>query len=467
MKKLASIIAIVFVLAIIPGVAYGQWSFETVDTAGDVGYYCDIAVDIDGHPHIVYYDWDNWHIKYAHWDGAAWGIELADTLAWGSPLSIALDSLGNPHISCELKFPGYYYGLGYIWWDGTTWQRIALGSGYFADIGVYSAIVIDATDHPHIAYTDYPTTDLAYLKYTYGDATGWHTVIVDSIEGIINGVKFCDMALDGMGNPHISYFDRNATDLKYAHWDGTTWHIERVDTADWVGEYSSIALDSLGYPHIAYWDGTNYGVKYVRWDGGAWQIETVESDVGYGFYTSLALDANDRPHISSAEYMSDLRFAYWDGSIWQTEVVDNTVTCRWTSLAIDDAGYIHIAYYDETSGAEELRYARRIPTGIEETYPILEVLHLVQNYPNPFRERTVISYQLPGVGTGLVSVRLKIYDISGSLVRTLVDQDLKPDTYHLSWDGRDEQGMEVNSGVYFSRLSAGGVKDTKKMILLR
>jgi len=461
--KSKPIIMIAFLMAILPVMSYGQWSTEFVDTTGKVGNLNSIAVDADGYSHISYFDRTNWDLKYAHWDGSAWQVEVADSTGYYGATSIVLDTLGNPHISCKLEFPEYYHCIAHIWWDGTDWQRdvIETGTEMFQDIGDYTAIALDASDYPHVAYTHYPSSDFGYLKYGYKDASGWHTVMIDSI-GCVDGVKYCDIALDNQNYPHISYYDYDVYDLKYAYWDGATWHIESVDTAGHVGKSSSIALDSLGYPHIAYTDGTNYGVKYARWDGSAWQIETVESDIGYGFYTSLALDANDHPHISSAEYASDLRFAYWDGSVWQIEVVDDAVGCGWTSLAIDGDGYSHIAYYDDVYEVYDLRYARRAPTGVEETRPIPAALHLAQNYPNPFNSVTSIQYTLPRDSF----VRLSIYNISGQLVRTLVNRPQKPGNYTVSWDGRNNNGEELSSGIYLYRLDMGEFKDTKKMILL-
>jgi len=461
MKKLESIVTIDIVMAILPVLLYGQWNIETVDTTGTVGRKCAIAVDANGYPHISYRDGTvGWRLKYAQWDGSNWQIAFVETTesVYGVT-SIALDGSGNPHIAFE---KGILYGgqLWHAWWDGSSWQQEGVDSlPYYGDAGEWSSIAFDTDGYPHIAYTYYYDGD-CYIKHAYKDVSGWHRSVADSLIG--DEFQYVSMALDNSNHPHISYYDWNVYDLKYAYWDGATWHIERVDTTGGVGCHSSIALDSLGYPHIAYMDGTNYGVKYARWDGSAWQIETVESNTGYGFYTSLALDVNNRPHISSAEYMSDLRFAYWDGSDWQIEVVDNTAGCGWTSLAIDGSGYCHIAYYDG-GDSTNLKYARRLPTGIEETYPIPGVLHLAQSSPNPFNSATSIQYVLPRNGFA----RLAIYNIAGQLVRILVEGEEFAGTHTVRWNGRDEQGSSVSSGIYFCCLETGNLKSTRKMLLLK
>jgi hypothetical protein len=88
---------------------------------------------------------------------------------------------------------------------------------------------------------------------------------------------------------------------------------------------------------------------------------------------------------------------------------------------------------------------------------------LAQNYPNPFNPATTINYQL----SELEQVILSIFNINGQLVRTLVNAQQGPGFYKITWDGLDEKGYHVSSGIYFYKLRIK--KDTlvKKMLLLR
>jgi len=88
---------------------------------------------------------------------------------------------------------------------------------------------------------------------------------------------------------------------------------------------------------------------------------------------------------------------------------------------------------------------------------------LAQNQPNPFGPTTMIRFALP------VSdhVTIKVYDVRGQHVRTLVDRQLEAGFHDAIWDGRSSSGRQVASGVYFYRLDAGSFTDRKKMILLR
>ena len=83
--------------------------------------------------------------------------------------------------------------------------------------------------------------------------------------------------------------------------------------------------------------------------------------------------------------------------------------------------------------------------------------------PNPFRDRTQISYQLPSAG----NVSLRIYDVSGRTVRTLQNGFQKPGAYSVNWDSKDSRGRLVPHGVYFYRLDTKGFRDVKKAVVTR
>ncbi len=89
---------------------------------------------------------------------------------------------------------------------------------------------------------------------------------------------------------------------------------------------------------------------------------------------------------------------------------------------------------------------------------------LDQNYPNPFNPSTTIGYQLPDDNT---HVRLVIYSINGQAVKTLVDANENAGVYRVVWDGTNNSGTQVSSGVYFYRIAAGKYVQVKKLLLLK
>jgi hypothetical protein len=88
---------------------------------------------------------------------------------------------------------------------------------------------------------------------------------------------------------------------------------------------------------------------------------------------------------------------------------------------------------------------------------------LSQNYPNPFNPETVIKYDLPQAE----QVKLTIYNILGQKVRILVDEYQDAGCKTLFWNGRDGEGKDVASGIYFFQLKAGGFEAVKRMVVLR
>ena len=88
---------------------------------------------------------------------------------------------------------------------------------------------------------------------------------------------------------------------------------------------------------------------------------------------------------------------------------------------------------------------------------------LSQNYPNPFNPSTNIEFGL----SKAAHVKLDIFNIVGQKVRTLVDEEMKAGKYVVDWDGKDEQGNSVSSGIYFYRMKAEDFSDMKKMLLVK
>lgn len=105
-----------------------------------------------------------------------------------------------------------------------------------------------------------------------------------------------------------------------------------------------------------------------------------------------------------------------------------------------------------------------IPTDVGETDLTLPTQYLLgQNYPNPFNPDTTIPFSLPHPER----VKLELFNVLGHQVRTLVDKTLPAGDYEILFDGRNEQGSILASGVYYYRLTAGSVSNSSKMLLLK
>ena len=110
--------------------------------------------------------------------------------------------------------------------------------------------------------------------------------------------------------------------------------------------------------------------------------------------------------------------------------------------------------YQDTSNCEQVSI-------IDATLPITYKLY--NAYPNPFNPRTTLHYDLPEDAF----VNIRIYDLKGRLVNTLVSKEQTAGYKAIKWAGVDDKGKAVSAGIYLYEIQAGEFRETKKMVLLR
>ena len=327
------------------------WHFQTVDSVGTHGGASSLAVGTDGFPHISYYDHapDN-ALKYAHFDATGWHIQTVDIVGYHTAAnSLMLDVSGSPCIAYT-----WDYHLKFACLIGSTWHTETVDQ----DDGVWGvSLVLDSLGDPHIEYSKVEGNDLI-LEYARPLASGpggrvWHLEIVDTSRDV--GQLTC-LALDGSGNPHVSYWTGSPSSggtLHYMRQDGSLACGQAV--APQASEYActSLSLDGSDSPHIAFKHSSS--LKYAYADADGWQVQTVGS-LEYGWDASLALGNDGYARVSYGRMSPQpgLRFAYEDETGWHLETVDPGAA-RFTSLAIDSSGQPHISYYSIPSA--DLRYA--------------------------------------------------------------------------------------------------------------
>src|SRR5690606_23944442 len=102
-------------------------------------------------------------------------------------------------------------------------------------------------------------------------------------------------------------------------------------------------------------------------------------------------------------------------------------------------------------------------TDVEELTVLPTAYSLSQNYPNPFNPTTQIRFALPQSGM----VELKVYDVLGREVVTLINGEHNAGTYTVEWNGKNNYGAQVASGMYIYRIKSGNFVQTKKMMMLK
>jgi hypothetical protein len=394
-----------------------RWSTLTIDSETAVGRYASMAVDASGDPMISYLEFTGGNLKFAicDWSSSAsgdcsqaaeWSTVAADSEgAMGWFTSVAVDGSGDPMIAYqdwtdgELRFAicdrsastnGNCNRAG----DWRTETLDAVGN-----VGYWTSITADASGDPMISYLD-AAIGLKFAicnrsSSTNGNcdqASDWRNLIVDSAGKV---GEYTSIAVDGNGDPMISYRDATNADLKFATCDrfastngncdqASDWKKLIVDSAGDVGEYTSIAVDGDGDPMISYRGGTNADLKFATCNRSAstngscdqtsdWREVTVDSAGDVGWSTSVAVDGNGDPMISYHEDTGwDLKFAMCDLSEsangncdrtgdWSTETVDSEGDVgRYNSIAVDATGNAIIAYNDDMNW--DLRFAIASPS---------------------------------------------------------------------------------------------------------
>ncbi|MFC2083437.1 T9SS type A sorting domain-containing protein [Bacteroidota bacterium] len=166
----------------------------------------------------------------------------------------------------------------------------------------------------------------------------------------------------------------------------------------------------------------------------------------------------------------DLYFSPDGGGNWEIIQLDLDVSqlnYHWTipQIATENA-QIRITMdntggdYVDISGDFTIHYS---PTSVEEGGENPKTFKLLANYPNPFNPTTNIGYELSASNY----IELMIYNQTGQEVRLLVNEQQHTNQYQIQWDGRDNAGKQVVSGVYIYRLKIGSFSQSRKMMLLR
>jgi len=147
-----------------------------------------------------------------------------------------------------------------------------------------------------------------------------------------------------------------------------------------------------------------------------------------------------------------------------TLVTDTTISL--SKLALSKNYFWRVASVNEfgqSLWSSTFGFKTQTSVQVEEEKTIPDFYELYQNFPNPFNPTTRITFAIPLPET----VEVKVFDILGGEIATLVSQPLSPGKYSVEWNGVDSLGRHVPSGVYFYRIKAGKFTDSKKMIFMK
>lgn len=434
----------------------------TGDGAGQTGATITTVIVAKGNSNVIYVGCSNGKVQVTTDGGSTWNLRNSG-LPTATCTRIATDP-SNPAIAYA-TFSGFlsnskvYKTTNY----GTSWTNI---SNNLPNIPVNCIVV-----NPLNSSTLYVGTDLGVFTSTDGGAT-W------------------TQDNDGLPNVVISDLDYRSSDSTlYAATHGRSMYKASLGSGGGGGGQTTVEL--------AYDDGTPFGGYIWNSNGqasanrmtptitGAKLIEMsiyiTGVDAGTATYTPIVLNNNSgQPGTAMATLSSHTATSYpgWDA-----------IDVSSYNLIINDDFFIGLRY-DGTNkpafGYDQLDNGRAWDnngtgwTTWNETYFMRAKLQTVtsvveidsripkeflleQNYPNPFNPSTTIRYSLPEGR----DVYVAIYDVAGRKITELVNNYQTAGSYEVTWNGKDDAGNSVASGVYFSTLKAGSVVQTRKMMLMR
>lgn len=205
-------------------------------------------------------------------------------------------------------------------------------------------------------------------------------------------------------------------------------------------------------------------------DGGGWSdTAAITTDEGSDSQPSIGIDPCGWTWVawtSNRDGDPNIYVSHNHGSGWSAgeRVTSDTAWDIHPYILSDESRRIWVLWQSSRKGRYDIYSAYNATPGVEEQSSVSPVaFRLSSNCPNPFNSHTAIKYQIPG----RMFVTLRVYNLLGQPVRTLVAGERESGRHSVCWNGRNEGGVAVPSGVYYYRIEAGELSETKKLLFLR
>ncbi len=456
-------------------------------------------------------------IKYSAQGSPQWAAQYIGPVGYNWPVMMKVDNAGNVYVVGASYGINSNYGYVTIKYDSQGNERWA-ARYEAADFGdnYPAALEVDQNGNVIVTGSAYADTNsnIATVKYSPEGAQLW---VAQYPIGPSSNDTPRAMALDSQGNIYLTG-GRSAESLtiKYSS-DGTQqWAARYKTAANVVCWGSALAIDGLGNVYVTGFSDPSmrladcFTLKYNALGKLVWSALYNGPSDGNDYGVSIALDARKNVYVggnSTGESGNDLvaikygpdgaqqwvaRYDAADGtSNWMEDVVVDGSGNLLVTGTSNTAQLLTVVYDPDGAEKRVVRYgpggchtvdrwgnvylAERVwgagwstivlakytdtPFPSSDQLPTPPVDHwLAQNYPNPFNGSTVISFAL----TKTQKVTVRVYDLLGRSVVTLIDEELDPGDHFVEWKAEG-----VSSGVYFYRLQAEEFAATKRMLVIR
>jgi len=363
----------------------------------------------------------------ARLDGESWTVyDEDDGLVYNKARELAVDKEGVLWVGTPRGVSSF---------DGVKWTTYTTENS-----GLASNYVISLTvDEDNVKWFGTINNGVSLF-----DGSSWKTLAEK--DGLA-GNRVSAIAFDADGNTWIS------TQNGASCFDGISWKTFNTENSG-ISHNRVLSIKADGANTM--WFGTRRGVS--SYDGNSWTVYSAKTK--YNILDTRCIYTIDIDSDGVLWFGSSVGMWSYDGNNWVSYT-------RYESDLKDDV-YVR-ALYTDAEGKKWIGARDALSARINDKQQIFKKsalpvqMKVVGNYPNPFNPETTIDFTIPESG----HVTIDVYNVAGQKVRRLFSEYMPAGTNKLVWDGENDSGITVSSGVYFFRLEMGDIVLSHRMMLLR
>lgn len=421
-----------------------------------------------------------------------WGADDAATaadsgriyIAWQDARLYSIPTVGEPK-SYNVYFRTYM-------------SRGGVGFGPEIQVSPYDSI--NAANSPVVVTGDSARVFVIYQRANNGNTELYYAIyhsltgVMDAEQPLTNDPNFSGLASAAStrnGVVHVVWTDNRILTRNQIWWKrfvpGIGWSADsQIVVSSGSATTPSLASTRSGRLHLVWRDNRdgNNEIYYKEYTpAGGWDLVDTRLTINSASQIQPQVDADPMDNVYVV--WTDSRVSASDPDIWYMErktgvwgaetalvysATDPTNSVQqFPGITHDGIAELYVTWTDErlpaSLGKNKDAYYK-VGTGFVtavESSPSPTLARLLKNYPNPFNPRTKIHFTLKRDAQAL----LRVYDVRGRLIRTLVDSYVAAGSRIVEWDGTDDRGISLASGTYFLRLSAGGDYESRTVTLLK
>jgi hypothetical protein len=281
------------------------------------------------------------------------------------------------------------------------------------------------------------------------------------------------LVIDRDNLPWVFYYKytQDSSRIYYSYQDGPTWIEGGPISGTQMRAYSpSATVDSAGRIWVS-WQGFDEGNGYIYvsyYNGVSWSLPAkITCDCENNIFPTMTTDHEGKCWIAwQGKYNGDWNIyaVHSQDTLWSEPEVIGLQGPGINPGVVSDSSSVWVTWQNYQSNEWDIYLSGRNFSGINiDNTRIPLDFGISHSHPNPFTIFTSISYTIPVD----CEVSLKIYDLTGRIVKVLLDGEVKAGHHTIRWNGRDILGNKVPSGIYFCRMEVGKFKSTKKLVIFK